>query len=261
MTKPSTYYQSLDDLAFHGRNKEYGSYYLRKKYLKYVAWSLVVSIFLILLLVIVPFLLFYFEGVGNELSPEDMYMVDYSFMPNPEEDPSLLLQALAKPREEIEQPVVVEDSIQETDKKEIKEPPVEEEKKENEKAGDSVSAGKNPEGKGTGAGDPEGLYTVIDVYPRFPGGDEARLYFLRKNVRYPDLAIKSGIQGIVLLVFIIEQDGAVSHVEIKRGIGGGCDEEAIRVTKLMPRWDPGKRSGRPVRVLVQMPVVFKIPGR
>ena len=72
--------------------------------------------------------------------------------------------------------------------------------------------------------------------------------------------MKNGVQGIILLVFIIEPDGSITHVEVKKGIGGGCDEEASRVARTMPRWEPGKRSGRPVRVLVQMPIVFRLPA-
>ncbi len=117
----------------------------------------------------------------------------------------------------------------------------------------------SPEGEPGGA--EGGISSNVDVYPRFPGGDEARLYFLRKNVRYPELAIKNQVQGVVLLVFVIEIDGSVSNIRVSRGIGGGCDEESVRVTKMMPQWDPGKRNGKAVRVLVRMPIVFRIPGK
>ena len=72
---------------------------------------------------------------------------------------------------------------------------------------------------------------------------------------------KTGIEGVVMVIFVIEPNGTLSNIEVSKGIGGGCDEEAIRVVKAMPLWEPGRRSGRAVRVLVRMPIVFKIPGK
>jgi protein TonB len=261
MKKEQKYFRSLDELAFEGRNKAYGSYYLRKKYLKYVIASLLMAIVIFLLIVIIPFLVYYFEGSDLNFRDEDMYMVDYTFMPAPEDDLNSLPRALARPVQEDNQlPVIVDSSKIVEEKKPEEVRPMDKNNDENQKK-DSISSGNGLTGQGQGTGDPNGIYTIIDVFPRFPGGDEARLYFLRKNIRYPEGALKNGIQGVILLVFIIEPDGSVSNVEVKKAIGGGCDEEAVRVTKSMPRWDPGKRSGRPVRVMVQMPIVFKIPGK
>jgi periplasmic protein TonB len=261
MKKEQKYFESLDELAFEGRNKAYGSYLLRRKYLKYVISSLILSVIIFLLIIFVPFILYYFEGSNLNFKDEDMYMVDYTFMPTPEEDLNALAKSLARPVVEENQPPVVVDSAEVVEEKKTEEVPPQEENQEEDQKTDSVSNGKGSSGQGQGTGDPSGLYTILDVFPRFPGGDEARLYFLRNNIRYPEIALKMGVQGVVMMVFIIEQDGLISHVEVKKGIGGGCDEEALRVTRLMPRWDPGKRSGRPVRVMVQMPLVFKIPGR
>jgi periplasmic protein TonB len=253
--------QSLDDLAFEGRNKSYGSYYLRRKYLKYVTSSLAMAIIILVLMAVIPFVVYYFQGSDTILREEDMYMVDYTFMPAPDEDMSALARSLPKPVQEAEQAPVVVDSIKEPDKKPSTEPlPVDEKTEETPKT-DSAGTGNTKNAPGEGTGSETGVYTIIDVYPRFPGGDEARLYFLRNNIRYPESALKNGIQGVVMLIFIIEQDGSVSDVKVNKGIGGGCDEEAMRVTRIMPRWEPGKRSGRAVRVMVRMPIVFKIPGR
>jgi protein TonB len=261
MTKDHKHIPTLDDLAFEGRNKAYGSFLLRRMYFKYVIYSLSISIFILLLIVIIPFLVYYFEGSNLTFRDEELYMVDYSFMPTPEDDLNSLAKSLARPVQENNLPPVVVDSSKIVeDKKKEEVPPIDEEKDKDQKT-DSLSGGKGQAGQGKGTGDPNGIYTVIDVFPRFPGGDEARLYFLRNHVHYPENALKNGIQGVVLLVFIIEQDGLLSHLEVKKGIGGGCDEEALKVTKSMPRWEPGKRSGRPVRVMVQMPIVFKMPGR
>jgi protein TonB len=105
------------------------------------------------------------------------------------------------------------------------------------------------------------LATTIDVYPRYPGGEDARLYYLRRHVAYPKEAVDKGIQGVVMVIFVVEADGSVTNVKLLKGIGGVCDDEAIRVTREMPKWSPGKRSGRPVRVMVKMPIVFGIPKK
>ena len=79
--------------------------------------------------------------------------------------------------------------------------------------------------------------------PNIPGGYEAMQKFLRENVKYPPLAVQNKIEGTVFVQFIITITGKISNVKILRGIGGGCDEEAVRVTKMMPNWKPGRYWG------------------
>lgn len=102
----------------------------------------------------------------------------------------------------------------------------------------------------------EEIFVVVEDMPRFMGGDEARLKYLQENLTYPEEAKKKGIQGTVFVTFVIETDGSVSDVRTLRGIGGGCDEEAERVVKNMPRWIPGKQRGEAVRVQFNMPIRF-----
>jgi len=101
-------------------------------------------------------------------------------------------------------------------------------------------------------------FIIVEEYPEYLGGDAARLNFLRSNIKYPQAAREIGIQGTVYLSFIVEKDGSISNVTILRGIGGGCDEEAVRVTKMMPKWKPGKQRGKEVRVSFQMPIKFTL---
>ena len=261
MTKKNRiYFPTLDDIAFEGRNKDYGVYYLCKKYRKYLLISICTGTFIFLSLVSIPILTDIFE---RPVSFDAMMpMVEYySLAPPSDDDLSELAKAIApEPEPEPEKiPQVVDTVKPELEKKpEITEP----EKEVEETKPDSVAgSGGGKDKTGTNPGDDTGIYTTIDVYPRFPGGDQARFYFLRSNIKYPETALKAGIQGIVMVVFVIEPSGVISNVEISSGIGGGCDEEAIRVIKMMPRWEPGRRSGKAVRVLVRMPIVFKIPGK
>ena len=102
------------------------------------------------------------------------------------------------------------------------------------------------------------VYQVVDEMPEFPGGTEALLKFVANNVKYPEKAKDEEISGRVFISFVIEKDGSVSNVEVKRGIGGGCDDEAVRVVKAMPKWKPGIKDGKPVRVSYMMPINFKL---
>lgn len=104
------------------------------------------------------------------------------------------------------------------------------------------------------------IFTVVEETPQFPGGDEMRLRFLSENLKYPQAAREASVQGTVYISFVIEADGTITNTRIVRGIGQGCDEEALRVIQLMPKWQPGKQRGKPVRVQFNMPVRFSLAG-
>ncbi len=249
----------LDDLAFEGRNKAYGAYYIRQRYRRYLLVSVLSGVVIVSLAVFISWSFYYFDPVPL-VEADVMYNVEYYNMsPPPEDEQNQVAQAFSKPELETAQVPVVKDSIKPEEQKPQTEPPAE--KPEEVKTITDSAAKPGGSGLGDGIGDDTGLATSIDVYPRFPGGDEARLYYLRKKVRYPEAAIKELVQGAVMVVFVVEIDGTISHVDVAKRIGGGCDEEAIRVTKEMPRWEPGKRKGRAVRVMVRMPIVFRIPGK
>lgn len=94
--------------------------------------------------------------------------------------------------------------------------------------------------------------------PEFPGGDEGRITYLMKNIIYPKKARENGIQGTVYVTFVIDTDGSISEVNILKGIGGGCDEEVIRLIREMPQWRPGTENEIPVRIQYNMPVKFTL---
>ncbi len=102
------------------------------------------------------------------------------------------------------------------------------------------------------------IFMVVEQMPAFPGGMGALMTYLATHIKYPPLAKESGIQGRVFINFVVEPDGSIDHVKILRGIGGGCDEEAVRVVKNMPKWIPGKQRGKPVRVSFNLPVKFTL---
>ncbi len=100
------------------------------------------------------------------------------------------------------------------------------------------------------------IYSVVENMPEFPGGKKAFFKYLSDNIKYPAQAKKKGIQGRVFINFTVEKDGTISDINVLRGIGGGCDKEAVRVVKTMPRWIPGKQYGKAVRVNFNLPVKF-----
>ena len=106
--------------------------------------------------------------------------------------------------------------------------------------------------------DKNGVYQICEQMPEFPGGVEALMDFVAKNVVYPQEAMDKEISGRVYVSFVIEKDGSVNEVKVMKGIGGGCDDEAVRVIKAMPKWKPGKQDGKPVRVSYMMPITFKL---
>lgn len=106
---------------------------------------------------------------------------------------------------------------------------------------------------------PEGeVFQVVEVDPQFEGGLEALYKYLAENIKYPEQAKSDGIQGRVFVRFVIEADGSVTNAQVLRGIGGGCDEEALRVVEAMPKWTPGMQQGKPVRVQFNLPITFKL---
>lgn len=106
--------------------------------------------------------------------------------------------------------------------------------------------------------DTDQVFQVVEVDPEFPGGMEALIKYLSENIKYPEQAKKDKIQGKVYISFVVEKDGSVADAKVLRGIGGGCDEEALRVVNAMPKWTPGKQRNTPVRVQFNLPVAFKL---
>ena len=102
------------------------------------------------------------------------------------------------------------------------------------------------------------VYDVVEVMPQFPGGQIAMLQYLMKNIKYPEQAMKEGIQGRVTVRFIVEKDGSISDVKPVLSVHPLLNKEAVRVVESMPKWSPGKHNGKPVRVRFNLPVMFKL---
>lgn len=104
----------------------------------------------------------------------------------------------------------------------------------------------------------EEVFMVVEEMPEFPGGDQELWNYIRNNITYPANAKENNIAGKVYVSFIVEKSGNVAHVEIVKGIDKDLDDEAIRVIKLLPRYNPGKKDGKPVRVKFTIPIKFTL---
>lgn len=104
----------------------------------------------------------------------------------------------------------------------------------------------------------EKIFDVVEVPPTFPGGEGQLRAWLAANTKYPPVAEDNGIQGRVIVQFVVERDGSVSNVNVVRGVDPSLDKEAARVVRSMPKWTPGKQNGQAVRARFNVPVVFKL---
>lgn len=104
----------------------------------------------------------------------------------------------------------------------------------------------------------EQVFRVVEVMPKFPGGDAELLKFIAKNVKYPQESQDKGEQGRVICSFVVTKDGTLTNYKVLRGISPALDQEAVRVLQMMPRWTPGTQKGEPVAVKYTVPITFKL---
>jgi len=102
------------------------------------------------------------------------------------------------------------------------------------------------------------IFTVVEEMAEFQGGNAAFAKFLQKNVKYPTQARRMGIEGKVYVSFVVGKDGELTDIQILKGLGAGCDEEALRVMKKSPSWKVAKQRGRPVRLRMVIPLNFTL---
>ncbi len=251
------YVNQLDEIVFSDRNKEYGAYALRKAYKRFINRSMIIAIAIMLAVVLIPF--FYWKqtasaNVETTVSTEMLNMAtdkEKDAPPPPPPPPEQVMEQKAR----FTAPVITSDTneVIEINQDDL-----------NQTTNNNVNTNEEIVIEDDGGESiieevvETPIFTVVEEMPTFPGGDESRVKFLTENIKYPQMAKESGIQGTVFVTFVIDEKGRVADVKVLRGIGGGCDEEAIRVVKMMPPWNAGKQSGKPVRVQFNMPIKFTL---
>lgn len=263
--------QSLDELLFEHRNKTYGAFALRQSYQKTIRRATVLGVSLFTIALITP-------TIYANFKPKEERHVEVNFDDFKVETPPPQKEEIITPppqKEEIKTPPTTkffEPEILPDDQVPNDEPPPTQDQLANAPAGHETVEG-NPdavieiveptEGEGkkeviTIEKEPEEAIMFAEQQPEFPGGTSEMNKFLSKHIKYPNPAQRAGIAGRVFMTFVVAADGTISRVEVMKGLGFGCDEEALRVIKLMPAWKPGKQSGRAVPVKFTIPVYFQL---
>ena len=104
-----------------------------------------------------------------------------------------------------------------------------------------------------------GIFQVVEQLPEFPGGMAELMKYLQKNLRYPQICKEQGVQGRVILQFVVNTDSTISNIEVVKSVNPHLDKEALRVVSSMPKWVPGRQYGKPVRSRFILPVTFRLP--
>ncbi|NDW11103.1 energy transducer TonB [Dysgonomonas sp. 520] len=117
----------------------------------------------------------------------------------------------------------------------------------------------NTQVTGTGDAKPkEQIFKVVEQMPEYPGGQSELFKYLSSNIKYPTIAAENGIEGRVIITFVVGKDGSITSVKVARSLDPSCDKEAVRVVKSMPKWVPGRQNGQNVTVEYTLPVTFKL---
>lgn len=250
-----------DDIVFERRNKEYGAYVNRKNYSKYVLIALGITVVVLLLVLAGPALA---ELLKSARGPEEPKLKEMTV--TLDQPPPITPQP---PPPDVRIPPPVKTVIKflppkVTEKEVVEEEPMPtiEEIKENETgAVEVVGTGEvvfeEPVVEAAG-NDDDKIFYAVEQQAEFPGGLQAMMKFLQKNIKYPASAKRMGIEGKVFVKFIVDKEGGISAIEIMKGMNADLDKEAIRVIKLMPPWKPGKQNGRSVKSQFVLPVYFKL---
>ncbi|MDR3610222.1 MAG: TonB family protein [Ignavibacteriaceae bacterium] len=257
----------ITDIIFANKNKDYGAYVLRKSYNRYVTWSVIIGSLFFVLSISGP-VIYKSMKAKDVVQKKRVITLDISQLSEPPsidkatppptvEAPPLkttiqFLPPVVRPDEQVKDEVVptvdelkkvdpgaktqvgqeggVDYSLVETQEKIVDEPKKEEAQ----------------------------IFTYVEEMPTFPGGDEAFYTYVGSHIVYPEIAKRAGVEGKLWIQFVVSTSGKVSDVVVQKGIGAGCDEEAVRVVKSMPNWTPGRQNGHPVNVRMSVPIVFKL---
>jgi periplasmic protein TonB len=265
---------TLEEIVFQNRNKSYGAYSLRTDYQNVIKKSLLIGISIFGLAVLTPML---WAKVGSK--EKVVVIANVMDIIEPPKDVVKPIEPITPPPPKVEEvkvkmidfsnleivdteeeipPIPDQDLLNNTDAKigdktqdgEVMEIPV-----------DDPDAFKSTQPEMPVAVETEEkdkIFLSVEQNPEFAGGMNALLKFLQKNLHYPTPAVNANVTGKVYMQFVVGQDGNISKVDVLKGIGFGCDEEAQRVVRLMPKWSPGRQSGRAVSVKFTLPISFQL---
>jgi len=263
------------DLVFEGRNQAYGAYQLRKETSKRNIWS---TIFVALMAVLLYLGLTFENMVEANRTVENTQIVEVTNLRDKKKEAKVERKEEIKiePERIVEKvkssikftaPVIKKDNLVD-EKDEIR---LDEIEKSNKAIGALTVEGTDEVGgevlkikdeiaqpEPPKAIEDNKIFEVVEQKPSFPGGDGALMSWLSQNIKYPSIAAEIGVQGRVIVQFVVEKDGSITDVKIAKSVDPSLDKEAARVIKSMPHWIAGRQNGSPVRVRFTVPVTFKL---
>lgn len=262
------------DLVFEGKNKEYGAYVLRKETGKRNLKSMIIVFATIALILVIALAKVAYENSR----PKNVAMTADVELSKLAEKKEAKVERKEPVKVEVEKVIEkVKSSVKFTApeiKKDEDVKPEEELKSQDDLAKTTTAIGSfDVKGNDDAAGEvlkakeviaeekpkeEEKVFDVVEQMPSFPGGPQALFEYLSKNIRYPAVAEENGVQGRVIVTFVVERDGSITDVKVIKSVDPSLDKEASRVVKSMPHWIPGKQNGAAVRVKYTVPVTFQL---
>ena len=247
-----------NNLVFADRNKEYGAYELRQDYNRRLGLAMLSAVIFFALVVGTPFVV---SKIGpKEKEADKVQVVDVNlelFQEEQPDEPPPPPEVIPPPQPQIETVQFV--AVEAADEPVEAPPPTQEDLKET-TAGQTTQEGQKIDAPPPPPPVEEVTYDLAAVQeqPEFQGGMAQMYGYLKKNIKYPDMEFDAGIQGKVYVEFVVEKDGSVEDVSVRRGVSPGLDKEALRAVRSMPKWSPGKMNGKAVKVRFTIPVDFKL---
>lgn len=257
---------TMDDIVFETRNKSYGAYMLRRIYNKHITIATIIAIALFILFLSAPLIASLIGGDEEEVAIQEERVVELAEPPALENKPPPPPPPdLPPPPPPVVSTVKFTPPVIKKDEEVVEEEEIPDQKE----LEDVVIATKTVEGNTkeevlveveapTEVGEvvEDKIFTFVEQQPAFPGGESEMNKFIRKNLKYPPAALRNGLEGLVVVQFVVNKEGQISDVQVVKKLGGGTDEEAMRVVKMMPAFTPAKQNGRPVSFRYTLPVRF-----
>lgn len=261
---------SWEDIVFKNQSRHYGAYFIRKIYARHVFRSVFITLLITGLLLFYPAIIKLFPGNEKEdIAP--VRTIKYTEL----SPPPPIQKNTPPPQKVYEMPPVrkvikyVEPKVTNKEVEKEEDIPTSKEVKENATGKENVEGVNDadyiaPIQEIVDDRPPEEdkIFDVVEEKPQFEGGMEALYKFISKHLRYPSRAMDKGVEGVVVVSFVINTDGTVAQVGVEsyHSLFPECDKEAMRVVQKIPSWKPGKQRGRPVKVRMRIPIRFRLPN-
>jgi periplasmic protein TonB len=262
--------ETFDDVVFEFRNREYGAYDMRRRYSRSIIIATAIGIAVFVLLASIPAISSWINKMTEVKEVKKDTKVELAEVKAPDEP-----LPPPPPPQEVEPPKVDQikftppDITDEEIKEEDLPPPQEDLSKTNvstqtqEGETDFIDLPDPNAGKLVVEEEaPPQIFQVVEQMPQFPGGDDALLKYLSKNIKYPEIARDANTQGTIFVSFVVDENGRIGSAQVLRGLNGpgakDCANEALRVVNSMPAWAAGKQNGKAVRVQFNLPVKFTL---